>query len=420
MDTHQTDPILSVDDARSEILNSFVPVPATMVRINQSLHRVLAEEIYAPCDLPRFDNSSVDGFALRMKNEQTVRTVPHCFQVVGDIPAGVPEKIHLKSGQAARIMTGAALPAGADRIVPVEDTDFPYRNPSMPLPEVVTIHLIPEKGSNIRRRGQDIRKGQAVFQPNRQLSPADIGLLAMMGKLHILVRRQIRVAIFSTGDELVQPGKRISRNQIYDANSYMLQALVENAGCHPVFLGIAIDQPEDVKALFERAVEDGADLILTSAGVSVGAFDYVRKILEDHGEVKIWRVNMRPGKPLTFGRYQSVPVISLPGNPVSAFMGFLVFVVPVLRRLMGMEQLLQATIQAVLDTTIESDGRETYLRANVTKRDGKYHAKLSGHQGSGNLFALTRTNALLILPSGVQSLPKGADIRAWLLSEIED
>jgi molybdopterin molybdotransferase len=415
-DTEST--LLSVAEARTEILRHFSQVGVASVRLEQALRRVLAEEVTASYDFPRFDNSSVDGFALRLVDHTIESDQPVRFQVVGDIPAGSTKRIRLKPGQAARIMTGAPVPAGADRVAPVEDTDFPYRDPSAPLPEIVALNRIPSRGANIRPRGQDFTKGTMLFHPKRQLSPADIGLLAMMGVKQVLVYRQPRIAIFSSGDELISPGRRLSRGRIFDSNSSMLQALVEDSGCTPCRLGIARDRPESIQALFDRAMKIKADLILTTAGVSVGAFDYVRKILEVHGELKIWRVNMRPGKPLTFGFYGSIPVISLPGNPVSAFVGFLVFVRPILRKMRGLDPLLTRTIRARLDTPVESDGRETYLRAVVRIQSGVNTAALSGHQGSGNLYALSGANALLILPSGVQSLPAGAEVDAWLLSDV--
>ncbi len=410
--------LLSVDEARSEILKSFMPVDTTTVQLHQALHRVLAEEIVAPFDLPRFTNSSVDGFAFRLDKKPHAGNQKMRLPVIGDIPAGSTDRIRILPGQAARILTGAALPAGADRVVPVEDTDFPYRDPSTQAPDYVTLIRIPEKGANIRPRGQDVAKGTRIFLPKRQLNPGDIGLLAMIGKLHVLVHRQPRIAIFSSGDELTALGRRLPKGKIYDANSHMLQALVDESTCQPFNLGIARDQPENIRAFFERAVKKKADLILTTAGVSVGVFDYVRKFLEEEGQLKIWRVNMRPGKPLTFGYYRSTPVISLPGNPVSAFVGFQVFVRPVLRKLMGMESDHRPTLRARLDAPIQSDGRETYLRGVVRKQADGYSASLCGHQGSGNLFSLVQANALLILPSGVQSLPAGAEVDAWILTDL--
>ncbi len=412
------DALISVEDARARILQDFSPLESERKTIDRATQRILAEDIIAPFDLPRFDNSSVDGFALRLARGQNSSLPLITLNVVGDIPAGSNKRIHLKPGEAARIMTGAPVPTGADRVVAVEATDFPFRESSAPLPEKVGVNILPDPRVNIRPRGQDLSKGTVVLSHGKQLYAADIGLLAMLGFNQVQVHRLPRIALFSSGDELVQPGRHLPPGKIFDANSYMLQALVGELGCAAIPLGVARDDPERVRALFEQARKEKVDLIITTAGVSVGAFDYVRKILEENQRVAIWRVNMRPGKPLTFGYYQSTPVISLPGNPVSAYVGFLVFVVPVLRKLMGLNQLVRESITVHLEQPIESDGRESYLRAVVKNRDGVYLASLSGHQGSGNLFALVQANALLILPSGVQSLPAGAEVKAWLLTDI--
>ncbi len=206
-----------------------------------------------------------------------------------------------------------------------------------------------------------------------------------------------------------QPGK------IFDANSYSLGVLAQREGAEVIRLGVANDEYSSVLELFRKAKEAGADLILTSAGVSVGAFDFVRQVLEEQGAVKLWRVNMRPGKPLTFGSYQGIPVISLPGNPVSAFVGFLVFVRPVIAKLSGLEPTPPPTLSVILEHPVLSDGRESYLRAIVEKSSQGYIARLTGHQGSGNLYSLVQANALLIIPAGVKSLPAGDTVQAWLL-----
>ncbi len=409
------DTLISVEDARARILQDFSPLEAERVNINRALKRTLAEDIVAPFDLPRFDNSSVDGFALRLGHSQTSSSLPISLNVIGDIPAGSNKRIRLKPGEATRIMTGAPVPSNADRVVAVEATDFPFRDSAAPLPETVVVNTLPNAHENIRPHGQDLSKGTTVLSRGKRLHSADIGLLAMLGTKRVQVHRLPRIGLFSSGDELIQPGQRLTPGKVYDANSFMLQSLIDEQGCLAVPLGVARDDPESIRALFERARKQKVDLIVTTAGVSVGAFDYVHKILEENQRLAIWRVNMRPGKPLTFGYYQSTPVVSLPGNPVSAYVGFLVFVIPVIRKLMGLNQLTRETVTARLEQPIESDGRESYLRAVVNNRNGVYFASLAGHQGSGNLFTLVQANALLILPSGVQSLPAGAEVKAWLL-----
>lgn len=420
MSEDRWDTLLSVDEARSRILQAFQKLPPESVRLEGALHRILAEVVTSPHDLPRFDNSSVDGFALRLAKFQGSSLEAARFQVVADIPAGTSVKSRLQPGQAARIMTGAQIPTGCDRVAPVEDTDFPYRDSSASPPEFVQVSRLPEKAANIRPRGQDIRKGSQVLPSGRRLSAAEIGLLAMLGMQKVAVYRLPKIALFSSGDELIKPGSRLSGGKIYDSNNYMLQGLIAEAGGLVVPLGIARDDLRIIRGYFETAIKRSVDLIVTTAGVSVGAFDYVRKILEEEGKVELWRVNMRPGKPLTFGTYRSTPVISLPGNPVSAYVSFLVFVLPVIRKMLGLESLLMPTIQARLEHEVSSDGRESYLRAIVRKHGGELTAALTGHQGSGNLYALAQANALLILPSGVQSLPAGAEVHAWILSDVQE
>ncbi len=410
-----TDPI-SVQEAIQKILAAFSSLPTERIPLEDALHRILAEEIRAPFDLPYFTNSSVDGFAV-CAGEDPRAGSRATFQllVMGDIPAGVQPEFVLEKGKTARIMTGAPLPDGADAVLPVEDTDFPYRDASAPLPKQVTFYRFPLAEENVRPRGQDLRAGDRLLLPGRRVQPQDIGLLASLGKAGVLVYRQPRVALFSSGDELLTPGDEHAPGKIFDSNSYTLSLLARREGAQVTRLGVAADDYDAVLRMLDTAVSASADLILTSAGVSVGAYDYVRQVMEEKGQVKFWRVNMRPGKPLTFGEYQGVPVLSLPGNPVSAFVGFLVFVRPLLARLSGLPDIHLPTLQARLEHPVLSDGRESYLRALVHRTAQGFTARLTGHQGSGNLYSLVQANALLIVPAGVKSLPAGASVQAWLM-----
>jgi molybdopterin molybdotransferase len=225
------------------------------------------------------------------------------------------------------------------------------------------------------------------------------------------------VALFSSGDELVAVGNPLMPGKIYDANTPMLISLAEKYSAEVIHLGVAPDRAEEIRKILDLAVREEADLILSSAGVSVGSFDYIRSVLQADGEISFWRVNMRPGKPLTYGRYKGIPFIGLPGNPVSAFMGFEIFVRPVLMKLHGYRAWQRPMIQVEIEEAIESDGRESYLRAIVHNEQGKWLGKLTGHQGSGNLRSLVQANALLLIPSEVKSLPVGAQINGWLLEE---
>jgi len=377
--------------------------------------RVLAEEVIA-IDLPRFDNSSVDGFAVMASDvREASPTSPRSLRVVADIPAGASPTLRLASGEAARIMTGAPIPPGADAIVMVEDTDFRQRRAGAALPSSVKVFKAVQSGEHVRRRGMDARAGERLLSAGHVLRPQDLGVLAMLGKANVKVYRRPRLALLSSGDELVDVGMPLGPGKIHDANSYILSALTMEAGGEVIPLGIVSDRREAIRARLDEAVEQQADILVSSAGVSVGAFDFVKEVVETEGELDFWRVNMRPGKPLAFGRYRGVPFIGLPGNPVSAFVGFEVFVRPALEQLAGRERTRRPRILAKLAEPVESDGRESYLRARLEERQGVFYAKLSGHQGSGNLLSLVRANALLIIPAGVKSLPIDAQVEAWRL-----
>ena len=408
--------LLSVNEARERILSQFEPVKPENLPLADALNRVLAQDVRAADDLPLFDNSSMDGFALRASDvSEAAPGSPRSLRVVADIPAGTSPTIVLGPGEAARIMTGAHMPDGADAVIPVEDTDFENRNAGTQAPEIVSIRKAARVGENVRRRGMDIRSGDVVLQAGRQLKPQDLGLLAMIGVSTVTVYHKPRIALLSSGDELIDPDAPLEKGKIRDSNSYTLAALIESAGAEPVRLGVAKDNFESVRALFERAVYLRVDLILSSAGVSVGAFDYVKDVIEADGKMDFWRVNMRPGKPLAFGNYKEVPIIGLPGNPVSAFVGFEVFVRPVLARLAGQSGGMRPGVRVRSEEEILSDGRESYLRAEVREVDGVLTARLTGHQGSGNLYSLVQANALLIIPAGVKCVPAGQEVNAWIL-----
>ncbi|MHB8193134.1 MAG: molybdopterin molybdotransferase MoeA [Bellilinea sp.] len=410
-------PLLPVKDVKNRILAAFYLLPKETIALMEGNGRVLAEDVAAGFDLPPFDNSGMDGFALHPADRPESLASSVELAVVADIPAGMHPAVTLKPGQAARIMTGAPLPEGADCVVPVEDTDFPYRETKV-LPESVRVNKFPPAKSNIRPRGQDAAAGEVLLQAGQVLLPASAALLASLGHAKVSVRRQPKIAILSTGDELIPPGTALTPGKIYESNSTLLGGLTERAGAVPQLLGIASDSPAAIQDKLEQAITTKSDLILTSAGVSVGAFDFVRQVIEDNGKLELWRVNMRPGKPLAFGHYKSTPVIGLPGNPVSAFAGFMVFVAPVIRKMLGLKEnrMLQ---KARLEHPIHSDGRESYLRAEVRRDILGLTAHLNTHQGSANLLSIVRSNALLIVPSGVKSLPTGAEVEVWLLSEPE-
>ena len=408
--------LLSVDEARARILSHFHAVETEALPLIECAHRVLAQDIVATTDLPPFDNSSMDGFAIRVEDMADANaTSPRRLRVVTDIPAGVAPTISLAEGEAARIMTGAQVPVGANAVVPVEDTDFDYRDAGSAAPEWVVINRLVSEGTNIRSRGMDLHAGDIVLNKGRVIKPQDLGLLAMLGYANVLVYRNARVALFSSGNELLEADAPLEPGKIRDSNSYTLAALIEEAGADVFRLGVAKDDRDSVKSLLEKAVDLNVHLILSSAGVSVGAFDFVKEVIEANGKMDFWRVNMRPGKPLAFGEFKNIPFIGLPGNPVSAFVGFEVFVRDVIGKLNGIHNGSRHKVQVRCAEQIDSDGRESYLRAEVHEEDGSLVAQLTGHQGSGNLHSLVRANALLIIPAGVKCVPAGQEVNAWLI-----
>ena len=407
--------MLSVESALKKLLNEFSAVTPEVVPLLQSRNRVLAEGLRAPFDLPLFTNSSMDGFAVISKDVKNA-DVDHPVElsVIADIPAGSIAQKGITKGQAMRIMTGAVIPLGCDAVVPIEDTNFSHEQLFGEFPWPIRINKPVKPGDYLRVRGQDVRAGEEVLKAGTLLRPQEVGFLGMLGFEAVPVYRKPRVAILSTGDELVRIGSALESGKIYDANSVMLASLIVECGGEFLDLGIAKDNQDEIYQRLESAFSKQVDLVVSSAGVSVGAFDLVRQVIEEHGSISFWRVNMRPGKPLAFGIYRDIPFIGLPGNPVSAFVGFEVFVRPALEKMSGLKNSSRPVQKVKLAEEIYSDGRESYLRGIVFQKEDGLYAKLTGHQGSGNLRSLVRSNAFLIVPSEVKSLPIGAEVSAWI------
>jgi len=404
--------MLSVSEARERILSQFQTTATETISLVASSNRVLAEDVTAKHDSPPFDNSSMDGFAIRAEDTNASLST---LNVVADIPAGISPKVTLANGQAARIMTGAQMPQGANAVIPVEDTDFNSREAGTVAPKTVSLNRKVNLGENIRPRGMDLHAGDVVLKKGRILKAQDLGLLASLGIAKVEVFKKPRVALLSSGNELLEVNQPLEAGKIHDSNSYMLATLIESAGAEVLRLGVAKDTRESVTDLLEKAVTEKADLILSSAGVSVGAFDYIKEVIELQGKMDFWRVNMRSGKPLAFGEYRGLKFIGLPGNPVSAFVGFEVFVREVLKKLSGCSDGNRLKIKVRSAEEIESDGRESYLRAKIREENGILLASLTGHQGSGNLLSLVQADALLIIPAGVKCVPAGQEVEALLL-----
>ena len=408
--------MLSVSEARQRLLDALQPCDAETIRLSQASQRVLAESISANMDSPRFDNSSMDGFALRAADVEMASVArPVRLAVIGDLPAGAAFEGSIQGGQAMRIMTGAELPTGADAVVPVEDTDTPVAVAGAALPKEVEVRRALKPGAFVRPAGQDFHNGDMLLLEGARLRPQDLALIAMLGKGELRVHRKPRVAIFSSGNELLPVSQALLPGRIYETNSHALSALVEGCGAEPILLGIARDDLRDVQRHLDQAVDSGADLILTSAGVSVGAFDYLREAVLSDGTLDFWKVNMRPGRPFAFGAYRQIPYIGLPGNPASAFVGFEVFVRPALQKLAGVKNWSRQTLEGRLVEAISSDGRESYLRVRIKRGNGAPEILLTGHQGSGNLYSLVRADGLMVVPAGVTLCPPGSQMEVWPL-----
>jgi molybdopterin molybdotransferase len=349
----------------------------------------------------------MDGFAVISENIQDASNQnPVKLDVVEDIAAGMAPRHTINSGQASRIMTGAPLPPGADAVVPVEDTNFSDRYYQRELPSCIQVFRSVSPGDYVRPQGQDIRKGEKIFSKGHLLRPQDLGFLAAQGFKKIETVAQPVIALLSSGDELAKPGETLQPGKIYDSNTITIKSLIESFGAKVIDLGIARDDLADIHNKLQSVQSLQIDLLVSTAGVSVGVYDFIREVILKDGILNFWKVNMRPGKPLTFGEYMQIPFIGLPGNPVSAFVSTLIFIKPIIHQLLGIQKNIDLHT-AILNEEINSDGRESYLRAEVLFYQGNYLAKLTGHQGSGNIYSLVCANALLIIPAGVKSLPKG-------------
>jgi len=387
----------SVQQALQEILTAFVKLPSEPITLAASLGRTLADDLHAAEALPPFANSAMDGFALRAAD---VARVPMVLTIIGDIPAGSNPAFSVGAGQAARIMTGAPLPAGADTVIPIEDTaELP--------PNSVEIRAEVAVGASVRPVGEDVQQGEKVLGAGQVLRPQDLGLLASLGVAQVAVVRKPRVALLSTGDELLPVEQPLSPGKIRDSNSYSLRGMLTLLGAEPLYLGIAEDTAAAVRHKLQSAIDAGADLILSSAGVSVGARDVVKDVLAQLGAVGFWRVNMRPGKPLAFGQVAGIPFVGLPGNPVSSLTTFEVFVRPAILKMLG-QPFDVPTLDVTLGEDMESDGRESYIRVVLQRENGSLHAYSTGTQSSGALSSLVKAHALLIIPAGVRQVRRGA------------
>ncbi|MCC6793355.1 MAG: molybdopterin molybdotransferase MoeA [Thermomicrobiales bacterium] len=394
--------MLGVDDARARVLAKFTPLPLVAVPLLDALGLVLGEEVVAPRDVPPFANSAMDGFACRAADlAGATRDAPVWLTIGGTVQAGDDLGARVEPGCAIRIMTGAPLPDGADVVVAFErafvDDAYPTR--------VRIRHAYPPH-TNTRAAGEDMRRGEVVLPAGRRIRPADIALLAAIGRTHVPVHRRPKVAILATGDEVVAPGTQPGPGQIWDSNSDAIAAMVRQAGGVPVPLGIARDNEAEIRA--RLAAEPDVDLIVTSGGVSAGDFDLITEILHSDARIAFWQIRIKPGRPLAFGAFGGIPLLGLPGNPVAVAVTFLQFARPAILTMLGRTDLDLPSVQArMLDPVDNGGGRRHYVRVQLSRTASGYEARLAGTQGSALLSTLANADGLLVIPETMDHVAPG-------------
>ncbi len=405
--------MIPVEEALATIMSCIQPLGSERRPLEDACGRVLSETVVAPFDIPPADNSAMDGYAVRREDISGAgKEHPAVLSIAGDLPAGRVADRDLEPGTALRIMTGAQIPCGADTVVRQEDT-FVEANR-------VGVCIDAPAGDNIRRAAEDIAAGDVLFAPGETLRPAHIGVLASIQRAAVSVCQRPRVAVLSTGDELTEIDEPLGPGKIVNSNSYSLAALTADAGAVPLMLGIARDTRENLRAKLQEGLN--ADVILTSGGVSVGDYDFVKDVLQELGlEMKFWKIRMRPGRPLAFGTIAGTPVFGLPGNPVSVMVSFEQFVRPVIRKLSGHRGLYRRSVEAVAEDAVKGgNGNKYFIRCILSRRDNTYYASSTGSQGSGILMSMARCNGLMIIPEDRDEIKAGDTVRVQILDPESD
>ena len=417
--------MLSVEEAREKILAFFHVLEPETKPILEAQGQVLAEDVVGRFDLPPLDNSAMDGYAVQSGGvrDATLESAV-VLRVVGSVAAGQLPRHEVTPGTAVRIMTGAPIPRGADAVVPFEDTDETERPASGEPITSIGIYIGAPLSANIRPAGQDIKSGERALEKGVVLRSPEIGVLASLGYREVSVIRRPVAAVLATGDELMDLGADMEPGKIYDSNSYSIASAVRSAGGIPMLMGIARDDVESIGAKLRQGLR--SDILITAAGVSKGDYDVVKDVLAQHGKIELSSVRMRPGKPLAFGMLRGpdgreVPHLGLPGNPVSALVCFEQFGRAAINKMLGKGGLPRPTIEAVLEDPIHNrDGRRVYARAWITKRDGTYYARLTGHQSSNLLTSMARANGLAICPEDLPMKDVGETVTVQMLDWPED
>jgi molybdopterin molybdotransferase len=409
--------MISVEEALAYILKHFAPLEPERVELIDALNRVLTEDVIAELNVPPFNNSAMDGYAMRAEDIASATPQhPATLRVIGDVAAGYVAQKMVEPGTAMRIMTGAPMPQGADTVVRFEDTSEGVQGRAATKGHDSVEILKPTKrGDNVRQAGEDIRAGNVVMPRGTILRAAEIGVLASVGKRYVSVHRRPRVAILATGDELVTIEEPVAPGKIRNSNEYSNAAAVLQAGGIPIRLGIARDNIADLTAKIRAGLDADADLFLTSAGVSVGDYDIVKDVLNAEGEMHFWQVKMKPGKPLAFGVLRgnakdgrSVPLLGLPGNPVSALISFEMFARPAILTMLGKTKFSHPSIRArIMENVTNDSNRRNIIRVAVEKSDDGYIARTTGEQGSGVLTSVSKANGLLVMAEDMPQIQVG-------------
>jgi molybdenum cofactor synthesis domain-containing protein len=399
--------MISIDEALRLIQREVQLLPAIKLPFTEALDLVLAEDVFAGEPMPPFPAASVDGYAVIAADG------PGWRQIVGDQMAGYVAGLQVRPGAAARVTTGAPIPPGADAMVMIEQTEELDGRVN------ILAHSL-QPGDNIRPVGQDIDQGQLVLPKGTLLGPAELGLLGTVGQTEVSVYRRPKVAVMSTGDEIVEPNEQPAPGQIRDANRFSLMGVLRQSGAEPLDLGIVRDKAGSLQAAIERGLAE-ADALLTSGGVSMGQLDLVKPYLAQRGTVHFGRVNTKPGKPVTFATVDGKPCFAMPGFPVSALVSFEVFVRPALLKMAGHSHIYRPREQAILAHKFKhSPDRTEFQRVNLTRRkDGRLVASSTGFQGSGRLLSMVGANGLVILPHGQGDYQAGSEVETLILDRVE-
>ena len=397
--------MISVEEALERILGFVHVLEAEDKPLLEALGQVLAEDVISGVNIPPLDNSAMDGYAVRSQDTFGADVnSPAVLRVIDTVMAGSVSVEHVTEGTAVRIMTGAPLPAGADAVVQFENTDEDRRSAGENSTVEIGVLQPATPGLNVRFAGEDVKKDATVLKKGSLVRPAEVGVAASIGRGQVNVIRRPLVAVLATGNELTPLDEELAPGRIYNSNTYSVAALVKRCGGIPLVLDIARDTSDSLVSRIREAA--GADMLITSGGVSMGDYDVVKEVLAEEGEISFWTVRMKPGKPLAFGMIRtggkdgsnSIPHLGLPGNPVSSMLTFELFARPAMFKMMGRSKWNKPVIKAALEGSVRNtDGRRVYARASVEKRGDSYFARVTGPQGSGILSSMSQANGLVII-----------------------